>query len=304
IIPSLRSPLKTALILCTIMGLKSSVMGEWFGAQNGIGRRINELFYSFNMVSFYAYSLLFLIVVTAFAFIFERMGEKLFTARKQSKISVSETTSTERVLGPFRPLELTGISFSYGTHHILASADLTIRPGETIILTGASGAGKTTLAKIAAGLITPSGGKVSLPRNPGFLFQDDALLSHLDCFGNAVLPMRQSRKIDHKKVVDVLNLCGLGGHISHFPDELSGGLKKRLAFARALIHNPDFMILDEPFNNLDRDAREKLWDLYFELFAAHNVPGIIITHYPEELSRRDCIHYEISGGKIVKQRSA
>lgn len=300
VIPSLRPALKSSLVLSVILGLKSSVLGEWFAAQNGIGRRINELYYSFNMVSFYSYALLFLCVVILFAFVFERGGEKLFAFRRVSRAaSLNGRNEPVPSHAGASALVMRHVSFGYDASRVLSDATIIVKQGETAVLTGASGAGKTTLAKIAAGILKPSGGNVSVPEKAGFLFQDDALLNHRDCLGNVLLPMRYSGKIDVQYAEECLRICGLAEHKHLFPEELSGGMRKRLAFARALTHNPGFMILDEPFNNLDRPARENLWNLYFEIFSARGIPALIITHYPEEISSRNCPVYVLSGGKII-----
>jgi ABC-type nitrate/sulfonate/bicarbonate transport system ATPase subunit/ABC-type nitrate/sulfonate/bicarbonate transport system permease component len=299
VVPSLRPSLKSSLVLTVILGLKSSVLGEWFASQNGIGRRINELYYSFDMVSFYSYALLFLFVVVFFAFVSEKVGEKLFAFRKISKSGVNSAAKKYfSVHTAGSRLVVDHVSFSYGSSCVLADVSVSVTSGETVILTGASGAGKTTLAKISAGILKPSGGKVLVPENTGFLFQDDALLHHRDCLGNVLLPMRYHGNIDVPFAEDCLKICGLDEHKHLFPEELSGGMRKRLAFARALTHNPGFMILDEPFNNLDRPARENLWNLYFEIFSARGIPALIITHYPEEISSHNCPVYVLDSGKI------
>jgi ABC-type nitrate/sulfonate/bicarbonate transport system ATPase subunit/ABC-type nitrate/sulfonate/bicarbonate transport system permease component len=300
VLPSLRPSLKSSLVLSVVLGLKSSVLGEWFASQDGIGRRINALYYSMDMISFYSYAFLFLCVVVLFAFASERLGERLFAVRKTTRPSAvrSLSGSARHPVGKDE-LVLENVSFSYGTTRVLSGVSLRIGRGETVVLTGSSGAGKTTLAKISAGILRPSSGNVQIPRHPGFLFQDDALLHHCDCLGNVLLPMRYKGEVDTDRAEKCLELCGLGGKESLFPEELSGGMRKRLAFARALTHDPGFMILDEPFNNLDRAARENLWNLYFEIFASAGIPALIITHYPEEISSRNCRMYVLAGNVVV-----
>ena len=112
--------------------------------------------------------------------------------------------------------------------------------------------------------------------------------------------LRSKRNTSKDEIYDILDKCGLPGYANYFPDQLSGGMKKRLTFARALLIEPDFIILDEPFTNLHKDARKELWDLFFGLFPSRKIPSLIITHYPEELSERPVVYYQLQNGTLIK----
>jgi ABC-type nitrate/sulfonate/bicarbonate transport system ATPase subunit/ABC-type nitrate/sulfonate/bicarbonate transport system permease component len=302
IIPSLAPYLKSILFLGLILAMKSSIIGEWFGAKNGIGRMINEYFYSFDMVSFYATSAIFLMAVGVLAVISKKAGEMLLPANKKSAIDGYTPGIPEGYFNASRScLKMEDVVFSYGTKKILSIGNFSICPGDVIVLTGDSGCGKTTLARLVTGILKPQSGRIALPSRPGYIFQEDVLLKHLDCFGNASLPAKCKNIQGYESIVlYFLEKCGLSDCINMFPDELSGGMKKRLTFARALILNPDFMVLDEPFNNLHMEARKNLWDLYFELFAGRNIPSLIITHYPEELAGRNIKLYEMKNRSLIE----
>ncbi|MBN2402456.1 MAG: ATP-binding cassette domain-containing protein [Spirochaetes bacterium] len=304
IIPSLAPYLKTILILGVILALKSSIIGEWFGAKNGIGRIVNEYFYTFDMTSFYATALLFLIIVGILAFFSRWVGNYFFPNRRKSMTAEKNKFIPNNYFNPaFTSLDLKNVIFSYSKKNIISLEHFHISSGETAVLTGNSGCGKTTLAKIICGILKPHSGSVSLPCNPGMIFQEDVLLNHLDCFGNASLPARWKRIQGYESItLYFLELCELTENINLYPDELSGGMKKLLSFARALMLNPDFMILDEPFNNLHKEARIKLWDMYFDLFVKRKIPSIIITHYPEELTNRNITLYEMKEGNIIRSK--
>jgi ABC-type nitrate/sulfonate/bicarbonate transport system ATPase subunit/ABC-type nitrate/sulfonate/bicarbonate transport system permease component len=300
-IPGLGSHLRSIILTGFLLGLKSSILGEWFGAHDGIGRIINEYFYTFDMPSFYAVSLFYILSLGIAVFLLRAVTNALFD-RRSSRIKAGPHTRS--ILSPRAhgsSLVMEKVFFSYGRKLILDGISFSLLNSGTVVLIGDSGAGKTTFAKLALGLLAPQKGSLTIPRNAYLIFQDDALLWHLDCFGNASLPARSKKLQDvSSRTLLALEQCGLADFVGYFPDELSGGMKKRLAFARALVADPDFIILDEPFNKLHREAREELWELYFSLFSERKIPSIIITHFPEELARfGDCSQLELVEGKLV-----
>lgn len=301
IIPKLSPYYKSIFLLGIVLSIKSAIIGEWFGAKNGMGRLINNFFYSFDMISFYAYAIIFIFVISVISVAINHVTGSLSVKRR----GVYPDFESGHLTGYFydkspSPLDLRGISFSYKTGkkgNVLDNVSFQVPVGTAAVLTGKSGSGKTTLAKIASGVISPAGGEAYLPEKCVMIFQDDLLLDHLDAFNNASLP-GIDRNIDNisKVVIDALNMCGISP--SAYPDELSGGMKKRLAFARALVANPGFIILDEPFNNLDRVSRMELWELFFKLFTERGIPSLIITHYPEELAGWNVSYYELNNGSL------
>ncbi len=303
ILPSLSSSFKSILILGVMLALKSSVVGEWFGAKNGIGRLINEYFYTFDIPSFYSAALIFLIIVSVIGYLTGKAVNNFFKRKKTSIIGLKKNRAPDVNKNKINSLlTIKDLNFSYGKDNVLRNINFNLRSPKTIVLTGESGCGKTTFAKIAVGLLKPQKGKIALPDNPCLIFQDDIFLDHLDCFGNALLPAKW-KKVDNpeQETFNILEKCGLKAYMNYFPDQISGGMKKRLTFARAFMLNPDFIILDEPFINLHKEARVKLWNLYFELFVSREIPSIIITHYPEELKNRNVEFYEIKNGEIKKK---
>ena len=301
-LPGLGSHIKSIFLAGFLLALKSSITGEWFGAQSGIGRIINEYFYTFDMPSFYAVALLFILTVVFVAWLIGKLTSHLFE-RKQSKITPGEHARSDIGLGHAEStLIMKNVFFNFGGNVICNDISFSVTTPQTIVLTGDSGAGKTTLAKLSLGLLKPRKGKISVPTNACIIFQEDVFLPHLDCFGNACLPARKKKTPDAaSRTLLALDRCGLAEYAHFFPDELSGGMSKRLAFARALVFNPDFIILDEPFNKLHKEARAELWQLYFTLFSERGIPSIIITHFPEELAGRQGLEFIVlCDGKLVK----
>jgi len=245
----------------------------------------------FDMPGFFALVFLFLGVGSVVGLGGEALARKLFPRRRSTLPGKTPWGYASRpgagapTMPPAR-LVLEGVDFQWGSRPLLRGVDLTIEPGQTVVLSGLSGSGKTTLARIALGLLKPTRGRVEAPRRPSVLFQDDGLLAHRDVWGNTLLPAWQQRSPDaEERARNVLGLVGLADW-EKFPEELSGGMRQRAALARALNQDPDFLVLDEPFQNLDEGSRAALWDLTFRVLADRGLGALIITHYPRELEGR------------------
>jgi len=288
LLPALGPALRSSVVLGLVLGLKSAVLGEWFGSHTGLGRAIFRLYGFFDMPGFFALVFLFLGVGSVVGVGSEFLARRLFPARRPWVTGRDPGPRRDRgaTLPPAR-LVLDGVDFQWGPRPLLKNVSLTIAPGEIVVLAGPSGSGKTTLARIALGLLKPARGRVEAPRRPAVLFQDDGLLAHRDVLGNTLLPAWQQRTPDAEFLaLGLLARVGLEGEHDKFPDELSGGMRKRAALARALMQDPDFVVLDEPFQNLDESSRKALWDLTFGVLADRGLGALIITHYPKELEGR------------------
>lgn len=290
LLPVLGPALRSSLVLGLVLGLKSAVLGEWFGSHTGLGRAIFRLYGFFDMPGFFALVFLFLGVGSLVGVGSEALARKLFPTRRPLVPGRTPWGSAPLAPAPRLPparLTLDGIDFQWGSRPLLRDVRLTIAPGEVVVLAGLSGSGKTTLARIALGLLKPARGLVESPRRPAVLFQDDGLLAHRDVLGNVLLPAwQQGIPGAESQARALIALVGLAGEEDKFPDELSGGMRKRAALARALMQNPDFVVFDEPFQNLDEASRTALWELTFGVLADRGVGALIITHYPRELDGR------------------
>jgi len=198
-------------------------------------------------------------------------------------------------------LRAVGITKTYRTpDHIgrlvLEKLDFTLREGEIVTMLGKSGAGKSTFLRILAGLIAPSDGRVEYRGQPvagpvqgvAMVFQSSALFPWLTVLGNVELgleaqgvPAAERRR----RAVDAIDLIGLDGFENAYPKELSGGMRQRVGFARALVMNPDILLLDEPFSQLDVLTAETLRNDLLELWMQRRIPtkGILmVSHNIEE----------------------
>lgn len=183
-----------------------------------------------------------------------------------------------------------------GEHVVLDGIDLSIRPGEVLALLGKSGSGKSTLLRCIAGLMAPTSGTVRigdaelLGPNPrtAMVFQTFALLPWLTVQQNVELGL-EARGVDRAersaKAQRAIELIGLDGFEEAFPKELSGGMRQRVGFARALVIEPDVLLMDEPFSALDVLTAETLRNELIELIANHEFTissVVIVTHNIEE----------------------
>lgn len=295
ILPAVAPALRTSLVLGLVLGLKSAVLGEWFGSHTGLGRSLFRLYGFFDMPGFFALVFLFLGVAAAVGLASEAAARVLFPTRRPWKPGSYRRGRPVPAAEP-ATVVLDNLAFGWGPLPLFRGVSLTVAPREVVMVSGPSGSGKTTLARLALGLLHPTEGRVVPPVRPAVLFQDDGLLSHRDVLGNTLLPARQWGTPDAEaRARQLLADVGLAGEEQKFPEELSGGMRKRAALARALMQDPDFVVLDEPFQNLDEPARAVLWDLTFRLLAERGVGALIITHYPHELEGRPVRSWSLPG---------
>ncbi|MCA1452987.1 ABC transporter ATP-binding protein [Bradyrhizobium sp. BRP22] len=175
------------------------------------------------------------------------------------------------------------------TVHALSNINLDVRSGEFLSVIGASGCGKTTLLRIIAGLEGGYDGELSLRgdsasqvrRNVGIVFQDSNLLPWRNILQNVLLPaqvLRLDRRASIERAHELIELVGLKGFEHKYPYELSGGMRQRISIARALVHDPAVLLMDEPFGALDALTREVMNVEVLKIWEATNKTVFMITH--------------------------
>jgi iron(III) transport system ATP-binding protein len=214
------------------------------------------------------------------------------TTQKTRRSPVSdENNHTDEVL------ELCDLQKHYGTETVVDHLSLSVNSGEILTLLGPSGCGKTTTLRLIAGLEAVDGGTVRLngknvtgssfvppeQRGVGVVFQEFALFPHLTARENVAFGLtdHSSAETDHR-VDELLELVDLPDQSESYPDELSGGQQQRVALARSLAPEPDILLLDEPFSNLDVDLRVAMREEVRRILKEAGVTAISVTHDQEE----------------------
>ncbi|MCS6769059.1 MAG: ABC transporter ATP-binding protein [Candidatus Caldarchaeum sp.] len=184
------------------------------------------------------------------------------------------------------------------TIEVLKNMNISLYYGEFLGIVGQSGSGKTTLLKIMAGLIKPTSGSVFYKSKPingptpaiSLVFQEPALFPWLTVLENVVLALKRFKELSREEVVErarsYLDMVGLSGFESVYPGELSGGMKQRVVLARALVTNPDVLLMDEPFSNVDPLTAVSLRREIDMLRAHETLPPssvLLVSHNVEEI---------------------
>lgn len=193
-------------------------------------------------------------------------------------------------------IKIENLSYSRNDIPLLENINFIIEKKETGVIKGESGKGKTTLLNIINGLIAPKIGLITcgdeifnsdsifLPpekRNIGYVFQDFALFPHLNSKTNVLFASKNKDRTLFNEVIEDLEL---GSHLKKFPHELSGGQKQRVAIARSILMEPQLLIMDEPFSNLDSDLSRKTHILIDNVINRLDIPCLIVTHKNENES--------------------
>ncbi|HET6449750.1 MAG TPA: ATP-binding cassette domain-containing protein [Spirochaetia bacterium] len=190
-------------------------------------------------------------------------------------------------MGSESVIEATGLSFSFSGTPVIDSLSFRVCAGSFLTFLGPSGCGKTTLLNLIAGIYRPTSGELSVRTSRlSFVFQNEALLPWRTALDNVLLPLELAgTRVDEEartRARRVLEDLGLAGFEDFLPSELSGGMKKRVELARALVTDPELLILDEPFSSLDIITREKLNILLRSLHRRTRCTVVMVTHSVEE----------------------
>ena len=173
-------------------------------------------------------------------------------------------------------IEFKNVNFSYGEQEILKDFNLTVQNGECVCLKGPSGCGKTTVLRLAMGLLDPDSGEISGCTMPSVVFQEDRLLNGLTLKANVVLPPLTEEQ--QAKALDLIKEANLFDAMTKKVRHLSGGMKRRTAIVRAVAFEGDVLILDEPFNGIDRENKQKMAAMIKREFLDKGKPVLMVSH--------------------------
>lgn len=198
-----------------------------------------------------------------------------------------------------------GLKKAFGDQEVLKGVDIDVFRGETLVLLGGSGGGKSVLIKHLMGLLCPDAGSVEVDgdficrtserdqseirRKMGIMFQNGALFDSLTVFDNIAFPLKERGMKNKAEIADrvnnALNIVRLGDQGDKMPSELSGGMRKRVALARAVVDRPACVFYDEPHAGLDPITADKIDHLIKDLQCKHGITNVVITHEMRSMLR-------------------
>jgi NitT/TauT family transport system ATP-binding protein len=184
-------------------------------------------------------------------------------------------------------LILENVSHSYGTVSVLNDVNLSVNPGEVVVLVGPSGCGKTTILNILSGYIKPTSGTVIREGIVRTVYQEDGLFPWLTVSENISLGLRnlEDESVRENEMHDLIQLIHLEGFENHYPHKLSGGMRQRVELARVLAGDSDILLMDEPFSALDYQTRLRMRKELVLLLEKRPRTVVFVTHDIEEAAQ-------------------
>ena len=195
-------------------------------------------------------------------------------------------------------IKVSNVNKYFKNRHVLKDISLEVKKGETLVIIGGSGSGKSTLLKLLIGLLKPDSGKILIDGEDitdmteeqldevrlkmGMVFQYSALFDSMSVGDNVSFGLREHSNYKESKIQEIvenkLNLVGLSGFADYMPNELSGGMKKRVSLARAIAFEPAILLYDEPSSGLDPVTSAKIDELIVQMQEVLEVTSIVVTH--------------------------
>jgi len=220
-------------------------------------------------------------------------------------------------------IDVRDVHYAIGTHPVFSGLNVRMRRGAITAIMGPSGTGKTTLLRLIMGQILPQSGHISvfgedvgalhrpqlfaLRQRVGMLFQNGALLTGMSVFENVAFPVREHARLPEPVlrglVLMKLQAVGLRGAAELMPSELSGGMARRVALARAIVMDPEVLLYDEPFVGLDPISKGVILRLIQSLNRALHITSVLVSHDVQEISAIADHTYLLSGGTVVAEGS-
>ncbi|MDH4073143.1 MAG: ABC transporter ATP-binding protein [Gammaproteobacteria bacterium] len=220
-------------------------------------------------------------------------------------------------------IEIRDLDYSFGHRQIFKGLNISIQAGKVTAIMGPSGTGKTTLLRLITRQMVPDAGTIlvdgvdiaslnqndlyRLRRRFGMLFQNGALLTDINVFENVAFPLREHTRLPNRLIRHIvltkLHAVGLRGAADMMPSQLSGGMARRVALARAMVMDPDILIYDEPFVGLDPISMGVIVRLVRRMNDALGITSIVVSHDVQEISTVSDCSYLISHGRVAASGS-
>jgi NitT/TauT family transport system ATP-binding protein len=187
-------------------------------------------------------------------------------------------------------VSVSGLSIAFGATRALDRVSLTVNDGEFVSIVGPSGCGKSTMLNVIAGLLAPAEGSTHVAgidgngagSRIGYMFQKDTLLPWATALENVCLPMDVKGARDWHKARALMQLVDLTGFEAHYPNQLSGGMRKRVQLARLLAQDPEVLLMDEPFGALDAQTRLIIQEEFLKIWERQRKTVLFVTHDLQE----------------------
>ena len=216
-------------------------------------------------------------------------------------------------------IQVRGVSKSFGKKHVLTDIDMSFERARVTVIIGGSGTGKTTLLRMLIGLEKPTSGSIIIDgedtaplgdramnkvrRKFGMVFQYAALLDSMTVLDNVAFPLREHTKLAESEIIrrvnEKLSELGLEDVCALYPSELSGGMRKRVGLARALMLDPQIIVYDEPTSGLDPFTTELVDEMIVDARNRHGVTSVVISHDMASALRIADKIYMLAGGRVV-----
>ena len=288
--PGIRPYLESSCVISVGMAFKAGVAAEVIGVVDGsIGEKLYEAKIYFQSADLFAWTIILVVMSVLLEKLFSKLIRMIFAAGAKShgfwkpslngKDEGDDSRNKKTDMG--HDIVITDLNKSFGDKEVLNNLSRIFPAGQVSYISGPSGSGKTTLFRIISGLTEPDSGSISgIPENGkiGYVFQEDRLCNDFSVFDNVALV--RSGKIDRSKVMGHLHALGLGLEYDRKVSDLSGGMKRRVAIARAIYYDAPVILLDEPFNGLDDKLKNSVIEYVRKETAGKTV--LLITHDNKE----------------------
>lgn len=278
--PSLIPFLKSTLNMISGSLWKSVVVGEFLAGDRGLGVSLSFSKIALNTNRVFAYTL----ILAFLGMASEKIIKYISKAKKRNKKFSNEPPRLVKEYSKknSRNVIIKKLNKKFGNDVILSGFDIIFEKNKINVLLGESGIGKTTILNILSGILKPESGEIFIEGKIGYIFQDDILIPWLTVYENIKIV---NENIDFQLLEKYISILNLEKEIlNKYPDELSGGMKKRVNILRAIVYNPDIIFMDEAFSSLDISNKYKIIKEFIKIQKNERYTVIMVTHDPFEVS--------------------